>query len=129
MCAKSKALLLVLFSALLLALLVLTTGPGEAVISKGERDNCTDKRHDCENDCLESTEDCGPIGSKDRNQCYSDCKAKCGLIEQGCLDDANKSAPKVPFKPKVQPKVRPGGVETPGTESPNVQPKGGIQRY
>ena len=32
------------------------------------------------------------------------------------------------LKTKVKPKVKPGGAETPGTESPNVQPKGGIQR-
>ena len=31
--------------------------------------------------------------------------------------------------PKVLPKVQPGGAETPGTTSPNVPPKGGIQRY
>lgn len=128
MFAKSKTLSLVLFPALLLPLLLVLTVEGEAVEVSPERAvYCDRKRTDCINECSDKTEDCGPIGSKDRTTCMNDCTGICDLKESDCLR-GEATRPKPLPKTKVQPKVKPGGVETPGTESPNVQPKGGIQQ-
>jgi hypothetical protein len=126
MCAKSKALSFLRLPAVLLAMLVLSTGPVEAVPKT---------RGQCEQDDVTCIDRCG----RQKNECDRFvgvgceaqrilCKANCDTALSDCLRDA-KTAPKVPFKPKVQSKVKPGGAETPGTESPNVQPEGGIQRY
>ena len=80
----------------------------------------------------------------DLNACTTPCKKitntnpQMGPTKQGCENRcietwkqckiAASKAPKAP-PTKVQPKVQPGGAEQPGTESPNVQPEGGIQRY
>jgi hypothetical protein len=129
MCAKSKALWFALFPALLLALLVLRTDPGRAVV-------CDNKKTDCYVDCSRKAYECGRAGSKNYRQCLNDCAGICDLRASDCEAGRGPwagTAEKPPRKPvpptKVQPKVKPGGAETPGTESPNVQPKGGIQRY
>lgn len=127
MCARSKALSLVMFLALLLALLVLTTGPGQAVPKTVSQ---------CQTDVVYCLDKCGAKVVKCEKEvgvgCESLrilCKDNCTTAEKDCIKDAGKGAAKVPFKPKVQPKFKPGGAETPGTESPNVQPEGGIERY
>ena len=150
MCAKSKALWLVLLPALLLVLLVLTTSSGEAREVSPAEHKCNVTYSSCELDCSAKSLECGPPGSKNAVQCYKDCSGICELKHSDCLRDASKSAPKVPFKPKIQPKVQPGGIETPkitpkvvpkvtpgGAEQPEadsdmipkVQPKGGVKQY
>jgi hypothetical protein len=122
MYAKSKALAFVLLLALALVMLLVMAGDGHATITKDEQFACDLARHRCVTDCSTSAKECKQVDT-----CYSDCKGKCDLRKETCLDEADKTAPKAPHT-NVQPKVKPGGAETPGTESPNVQPKGGIQR-
>jgi hypothetical protein len=125
-CAKSKALWFVSPPMLLLAVLTLTTGRGEAVPKTVDQ---------CQTDHVYCSSECGIKEAKCNKEVGVGCEAgrilcrdNCDTAEKDCIKDAGKGASKVPFKPKVQPKVRPGGAETPGTESPNVLPKGGIQR-
>jgi hypothetical protein len=97
------------------------------VIDKEESDACASDLARCKSDCSINAREFGKVGSKDFDSCYSDCRKICDYKKSDCLDDADKDAPKAP-KTKVQPKVKPGGAETPGTENPNVKPKGGIQQ-
>jgi hypothetical protein len=55
------------------------------------------------------------------------CKDRCYETYKACKIAAEKAPPQVPGT-KVQPKVRPGGAETPEGTGPKVQPEGGIQR-
>ena len=120
MCAKHKALWFVLLP----ALLVLTTGPGQAVPKT--RDQCYQDDLTCLGRCGTQKTEC------DRNElsgCESQrilCKDNCDTALKDCLKDAKKAG-KVP-KTKVQPKVQPGGAETPQGTSPKVKPEGGVQR-
>lgn len=124
-CAKPKAPLFVLFPALSLTLLVLMTGPGEAVPKSSAA--CGADLRTCSSKCANKYLECldsGQTGCKARETFCSD---NCDRAWKDCVEDA-EIAPKVP-KTKVQPKVKPGGAEQPGTESPGVRPKGGVQRY
>jgi hypothetical protein len=125
--ALSKTLALLSIPTLLLTLLVLTVSPGQAEITKEEEASCWVDRVGCRQDCATKAKECGSPGSAGEDTCFKDCSKICDYKQSDCLRDADKSAP-VPFKPKVQPKVTPGGAETPGAETPNVQPKGGIQQ-
>jgi hypothetical protein len=126
MCAKSKTLSLVLLPALLLAMLVfvsfsaLPTHSAFAAEKSVERIGCDRGRQRCEARCEATMIDVGHQ--------IDACKRDCQREWLNCLPlGETPDAPKAPLT-KVQPKVQPGGAETPGTESPNVQPKGGIQR-
>lgn len=125
MCAKSKGLWFVLLPALLMGLSALTAGRGEAVPKTAtqcfnEGRTCRDKCYKNYGECLDS----GESGCKARERF---CVDNCDTAEKDCVKNL-EVAPKVP-KTKVQPKVKPGGAETPETESPDVRPKGGIQRH
>jgi hypothetical protein len=114
MCAKSRFLWLVSLPALMLCMTeanALEGKPGSAERIK----DCNERLSLCEQYCTGAEPD------------RQNCKNKCIGDYGNCLGEP--AARKVPIKPKVQPKVTPGGAETPGTTSPNVQPKGGIQRY
>jgi hypothetical protein len=126
MCAKSKTLSLVLLPALLLALLVLTSVPAGAVPKT--RGECHGDHTTCLARCADKNVACKKYSGLGCEESRILCEDNCYQDWKDCLKDAGKTAPTVP-KTKVQPKVKPGGAETPGTESPNVQPEGGIQRY
>jgi hypothetical protein len=102
-----------------IAPLILWGGSAEAVISSGEAKACTDEELACHDAC---GKDC-----KGNKICLTICGSKCQSEQKQCLVDADKDAP-VPFTPKVQPNVRPGEAEVPGTESPNAPPTGGVQQ-
>jgi hypothetical protein len=125
MSAKSNALRFLAVLAVLPAMLALTVLPAGAVIDKEESDACASDLARCKSDCSINAREFGKVGSRDFDSCYSDCRKICDYKKSDCLDDADKDAPKAP-KTKVQPKVKPGGAETPGTENP--KPKGGIQQ-
>jgi hypothetical protein len=108
-----------LLHALLAALLVLGANAAQAEISKEEARACTKAEMACHDKC---GKDC-----KGNQTCLADCGKVCEIRQRDCIDDADKSVP-VPSTPKVQPKVQPGGADTPGTDSPNVRPEGGIQQ-
>jgi len=124
----SRALSFVFFPTLLLGFLVLA-GPGGAVITKKERDKCGTADAFCLSDCGDRAARCREKyeASVCRDRAHL-CEDNCADALDKCLRDADKSAPKAP-PTKVPPKVKPGGAEQPGTESPAVPPKGGIQRY
>jgi hypothetical protein len=124
---KPKTLPLASLALLSLVMLAMLPGSAKALIDAAERDKCLKDLGTCIVSCSKKAKECGAHGSADYKQCKEDCDKICELKEQDCLRDADKSAP-VPFKPKVQPKAQPGGAEQPGSESPNVKPKGGIER-
>jgi hypothetical protein len=108
-------------------MLGMSAEPSEAVISQEERTACDEGFGLCLARCKDTAKECGKPNTKNYYTCVEDCKSKCDLKRRDCLDDADKSAPKAP-PTKVQPKVNPGGAEQPQAETPNVQPKGGIQQ-
>jgi hypothetical protein len=87
--AKSKALWFISLPALLLALLVLTAGPGEAVISKDEEKVCDILNEGCENQCYDKARECG----KDSDRCLKDCQTICDYKRSDYLTKADKDAP------------------------------------
>ena len=108
------------------ALLLLTGGEGYAEPITKET-QCTKNYESCSDACDTKSLECGKANSANYNSCWKDCIDICRIKDSDCRR-ASAPKPKTPLT-KVQPKVKPGGVETPGTESPNVQPEGGIQRY
>jgi hypothetical protein len=124
---KPKTHPLVSLPLFLMAILVMRPDSARALIDADERDKCLKDLGTCIVKCNKKANECGAYGTAGHKQCKEDCDKICELREQDCLRDADKTAP-VPYQPKVQPKVRPGGAEQPGSESPNVQPKGGIER-
>jgi hypothetical protein len=102
MSPTSKALTLAAVPALLLALLVITGGPGEAVIDKAEREICDEIRVRCKDRCNEKAKECGKVGSANYENCYDNCVGGCEYGHSDCLRDADKTAPT--RRPTMQPK-------------------------
>ena len=119
MSAVSKALSFVSGPPLLLVLLVVTAGPGEALISKQEEADCWVDWQGCKSNCGEKAKECGAQEST----CYKDCKTVCDYKQSDCLRDADKDAPK-PIRPlpkKDLPELQPEGAKP-------KAPKGDIQQ-
>jgi hypothetical protein len=82
---------------LLMALLVLAAGPGEAEITQEERDACTVSWAICADGCGSKCK-----GAKYPDRCKSDCRGTCDIRRQNCLDEQDKTASK--RRPTKQPK-------------------------
>jgi hypothetical protein len=87
-------------------LLVLSVGAAEAEVTREEAKKCADGVIACSAKC---GKECGSLSGAKRDTCMKDCGEVCDIRKQDCI-------------------VKPGGAEQPGTESPSVQPKGGVQQ-
>jgi hypothetical protein len=118
MSPQSKALSFALLPALLLVFLVtpslavplyLKSGKCSCYCTAGKFEVYEGKAYDCD--------------AFNGKTCNAE-DPKTGIIKTGRLQDCGDQY----YNPKT-PKVKPGGAEQPGTESPGVRPKGGVQRY
>lgn len=125
MYVKSKALWFALLSALLLALLALTAGPGQAVPKK-TADQCGTDHVYCLGKCGDKVAACKKNGESGCEALRILCKDNCDTANKDCLKDA-KTAPKVP-KTKVLPKDLPELQPVEPKMAPKVQPEGGVQQ-
>jgi hypothetical protein len=95
---------LILLPALLLALLVLTAGPGQAVPKK-TADQCTNDEIYCLSACGDKTEACrkGGWGGCEAGRIV--CANNCNMAKKDCIKDAGKNAGKTKTQPLTPQKV------------------------